>query len=240
MLSPLAVTKLLDQLCVELGFCLATDARQMLIDHVPATPRDFVDAVFLAEGLRLPIKTSDLYEQVLEVVERSFAEESGTNDAPVEPDGKPGSLPAEILFYSVTDEHGELSNFAPYPIKVGGKSWPTSEHYFQAQKFVDPTVRERIRRTPRPAEAARLGRSRKLHIRPDWEAVKTAVMREAVQAKFEQHADLAASLLATGEATLVEHTPNDAFWGDAGDGSGRNMLGRILMDVRASLEKDPT
>jgi predicted NAD-dependent protein-ADP-ribosyltransferase YbiA (DUF1768 family) len=42
-----------------------------------------------------------------------------------------------IEFYSVTAEYGELSNFAPYPIKLKGKLSPTSEHYFQAQKFAD-------------------------------------------------------------------------------------------------------
>jgi len=175
-----------------------------------------------------------------EPVECASFKESCANDEPFEPDREPASVPAKILFYSVTDEYGEFSNFASYPLKLDGKRWPTSEHYFQAQKFVDPAVRERIRHASNPAEAARLGRSRKLRLRSDWEAVKVAVMRKAVQAKFEQHRDLIALLLATGEATLVEHTPNDEFWGDAGDGSGRNMLGQVLMDVRALLRKDQT
>ena len=42
-------------------------------------------------------------------------------------------------------------------------------------------------------------------------------------------------LLGTGEATLVEHTSNDAYWGDGGDGSGKNMLGQILMKIRDEL-----
>ncbi len=60
-------------------------------------------------------------------------------------------------------------------------------------------------------------------------------MRAVVLAKFSQHDDLRAQLLATGDAQLVEHTERDAFWGDGGDGSGANMLGRILMDVREQL-----
>jgi predicted NAD-dependent protein-ADP-ribosyltransferase YbiA (DUF1768 family) len=48
---------------------------------------------------------------------------------------RPGDRPEIIRFYSVGDEYGEFSNFAPYPITLGGKRWPTSEHYFQAQKF---------------------------------------------------------------------------------------------------------
>jgi ribA/ribD-fused uncharacterized protein len=83
--------------------------------------------------------------------------------------------------------------------------------------------------------AARMGRDRKRPLRRDWEAVKDAVMRQAVRTKFTQHEDLRRALLATGEAELVEHTAKDRYWGDGGDGSGRNRLGRILMDVREEL-----
>ena len=38
-----------------------------------------------------------------------------------------------IKFYRVAGPYGCFSNFAPYPIEMGGKTWPTSEHYFQAQ-----------------------------------------------------------------------------------------------------------
>ena len=69
----------------------------------------------------------------------------------------------------------------------------------------------------------------------DWEVVKEDVMRVAVRAKFTQHAALAEMLVATGDAEIVEHTPNDSYWGDGGDGSGKNRLGRILMEVRAEL-----
>jgi ribA/ribD-fused uncharacterized protein len=140
-----------------------------------------------------------------------------------------------IEFYRVGDDYGWLSNFYPARISVGGKTWPTSEHYFQAQKFAGTPREEEIRRATKARLAAELGRSRKHPLRPDWEQVKDAVMRQAVLAKFTQHADLRASLLATGDALLVEHTENDAYWGDGGDGSGRNRLGEILMSVRDEL-----
>ena len=140
-----------------------------------------------------------------------------------------------IHFYSVGDAYGEFSNFALYPIRLNGKQWPTSEHYFQAQKFTDANFKERVHRASTPALAARMGRDRKLPLRRDWDSVKLGVMRQAVQAKFTQHAELAALLLGTGEAVLIEHTENDAYWGDGGDGTGANWLGRILMDVRSHL-----
>jgi ribA/ribD-fused uncharacterized protein len=143
-----------------------------------------------------------------------------------------------IRFYSVSAEYGELSNFAPYPITLKGKRWPTSEHYFQAQKFVAGRDQEEIRAANTPMLAARWGRDRKRKLRRDWERVKVGVMREAVEAKFRQHEELGALLLGTGDATLIEHTENDDFWGDGGDGSGRNELGRILMAVRDRLRQD--
>jgi ribA/ribD-fused uncharacterized protein len=142
-----------------------------------------------------------------------------------------------VKFYSVGDAFGEFSNFAAYPIALDGKRWPTSEHYFQAQKFDDAAYREEIRKANSPMIAARLGRSRKQELRRDWESVKVGVMRTAVLAKFTQHQELRTLLVSTGDAKLVEHTENDDYWGDGGDGSGKNMLGRILMEVRKSLSE---
>jgi ribA/ribD-fused uncharacterized protein len=83
-----------------------------------------------------------------------------------------------------------------------------------------------------------MGRSRKLPLRRDWEAVKDQVMLEALRAKFTQHEDLRAILLGTGEARLVEHTANDSYWGDGGDGSGKNRLGQLLMGLREELRAE--
>lgn len=140
-----------------------------------------------------------------------------------------------INFYATGDAYGEFSNFAPFPIRVEGQTWPTSEHYFQAQKFEDETHREAIRTTASPMIAARMGRDRKKKLRADWESVKVGIMTDAVRAKFTQHDELRTLLLATDDAKLVEHTTNDSYWGDGGDGSGRNMLGQILMRVREEL-----
>ncbi len=140
-----------------------------------------------------------------------------------------------VNFYSVGDEFGEFSNFAPYPFTLDGERWLTSEHYFQAQKFVDKAYKAKIRKSNSPMLAAQMGRDRKQKLRRDWESVKVGVMRAAVLAKFTQHEELIALLLSTGDSKLVEHTENDDYWGDGGDGSGKNMLGRILMQVRESL-----
>lgn len=148
------------------------------------------------------------------------------------------SLPAArpvIHFYNLRDPYGEFSNFSRHPIFLAGKKWATSEHYFQAQKFVGTPHEEQVRLCKTPRQAADMGRDRKRPLRADWEAVKDDVMLDAIRAKFTQHADLKALLLGTGDAVLVEHTANDSYWGDGGDGSGKNRLGHLLMRLRTEL-----
>ncbi len=140
-----------------------------------------------------------------------------------------------ILFYRTTGTYGCFSNFSRHPIEVGGRTWPTTEHRFQAMKFPDdPDIQERIRLARTPADAKRLAWNH-AGLRPDWDRVRDEVMLEALRAKFAQHPKLARILLSTGDEELVEHTEKDSYWGDGGDGSGTNRLGQLLMQVRREL-----
>ncbi|MBM3979980.1 MAG: NADAR family protein [Planctomycetes bacterium] len=140
-----------------------------------------------------------------------------------------------INFYSTSGEYGCFSNFSRHPIFLKGKRWPTTEHYFQAQKFAGEPDEEEVRLANKPMLAASMGRDRKRPLRRDWESAKENVMLDALRAKFTQHDELKAILLGTGDAKLVEHTANDSYWGDGGDGSGKNRLGHLLMKVREEL-----
>jgi N-glycosidase YbiA len=145
-------------------------------------------------------------------------------------------MSATINFYRANDPYGEFSNFADYPVTLKGREWPTSEHYFQAQKFAGTKHEERIRtEAKRPSTVAKMGKDRSLPLRKDWEDVKEEIMLEALRAKFTQHEKLRDLLVSTGDAILVEHTPNDSYWGDGGDGSGLNRLGGLLMRLREEL-----
>ena len=143
-----------------------------------------------------------------------------------------------IKFYLQNKPYGYFSNFASYSIYLKGRIWPTVEHYFQAQKFANTHHEEDVRRAKTPKEAARIGRDRSRPLRADWEEVKDDVMREALHAKFTQHPDMRENLVATGNAGIVEHTANDSYWGDGGDGTGRNMLGILLMELREILKDE--
>tara|TARA_R110002124_G_scaffold111976_2_gene265945 strand:+ start:5704 stop:6162 length:459 start_codon:yes stop_codon:yes gene_type:complete len=145
-----------------------------------------------------------------------------------------------IYFYSTKEAYGEFSNFKAYPFELKGKTWRTVEHYFQAQKFAGTEHEEELRETPSPMVVSRKGRSRKRPLRNDWEKVKDQIMREAVYAKFEQHAELEEMLLNTGDNEIVEQTTRDYYWGCGSEGTGKNMLGIILMEVRERLRNRRT
>lgn len=145
-----------------------------------------------------------------------------------------------IRFYLSKDPYYELTNHSAHGFDLDGHFWPTVEHYYQAQKFAGNEYAgneyaEAIRNAPNPMAARRMGRDRGHPIRPDWDAVKEAVMYRATLAKFESNPDALASLLSTGEEELVEASPRDLYWGSGADGSGLNRYGQILMQVRGLL-----
>ena len=140
-----------------------------------------------------------------------------------------------IFFYRVDEPYGCFSNFSPHGFMLDELYWATSEHYFQAQKFVGTVYLEKVRQTKRPKDAATMGRDRALPLRSDWNQVKDNVMRKAVLQKFTAHTDIREILLSTGNQVLVENSPIDYYWGCGKDGSGQNKLGQILVEVREIL-----
>lgn len=140
---------------------------------------------------------------------------------------------------SFRGEHSFLSNFFVHPFVYDGVTWMTSEHTYQAAKTClnDPVGREIIRQAETPGKAKCLGRT--IKIRPDWEEVKVPVMRAILKAKFSNPV-LAAKLIATGDLELVEgNSWGDREWGcvrdEDGDWAGKNLLGKLLMEIRSQL-----
>ena len=135
-------------------------------------------------------------------------------------------------------EFAFLSNFYPSPITENGITYPTVEHYFQAQKTLDINERHAIAAADTPGRAKRMGRL--VTLRPDWEKVKIDVMRRGLELKF-QESFLRVRLIGTGSHELVEgNTWHDNTYGDCKCTRcksivGKNILGKLLMDLRAKL-----
>jgi N-glycosidase YbiA len=144
-----------------------------------------------------------------------------------------------LNFYETSMPYGCFSNFSRHAIEVAGRTWATAEHFFQASKFTDHVDVEAIRNAKSPFIAAQLGRERGRSFRTDWENLRDELMLTALRAKFTQHASIGAVLASTSGARLVEHTRNDRYWGDGGDGRGANRLGSLLEQVRSELPPWP-
>ncbi|MFZ3584570.1 NADAR family protein [Loktanella sp. DJP18] len=145
-----------------------------------------------------------------------------------------------------------LSNFADSTVVMYGISFPTVEHAFAAAKL-DPNggVHPReavfaemrvIAAASHPNAAKKLGRRKvwegRPFMRPDWDTVKEDLILTLLRRKFEDP-DLRRRLLDTGDVPLVElNTWGDDIWGmieEDGILRGRNMLGEMLMHVRAEI-----
>jgi ribA/ribD-fused uncharacterized protein len=140
--------------------------------------------------------------------------------------------PCRSIFYRVNEPFGGFSNFAKYPFDAEGKAWPTSEHYFQAKKFAGTVDEEEVRLARTARDAAAMGRDRNRPLRSDWEAVKLDVMRAALRHKFNHHPSLIDLLLSTKDEEIIEQTTDDLYWRCGSNGSGLNLLGQLLMELR--------
>ncbi len=125
-----------------------------------------------------------------------------------------------------------LSNYFPCPVTYEGRAYASSEAAYHASKFAES---ERDAFTTLGADEAKK-LSRRLTMDPAWwDARKRRVMSEILEAKFRQNPTLRARLLATGERELIElNWWKDRYWGVA-QGEGENVLGQVLMEVRAAL-----
>jgi ribA/ribD-fused uncharacterized protein len=133
---------------------------------------------------------------------------------------------------SFTMEYSFLSNFYPCLIEFEGDIYPTVEHAYQAAKTNDPDERRKIREEERTGKAKQKGQQ--VTMRKDWEQIKVEVMRELLKKKFEKP-HLRKLLLDTYPEELIEgNNWKDTFWG-VYKGSGKNMLGVLLMQIRSEL-----
>lgn len=146
----------------------------------------------------------------------------------------------EIRFYRASDkQYGAFSNLYRCPIEFEGETFSTSEHAYQAGKARKPEVRKWLMAAPSPALLAMAAHGLYYwDVAPGWSQTKFARMRAVLRAKFTQHEDLRELLMSTGNARLVESATVDnevnRLWGEV-NGQGRNMLGEMLMELRAAL-----
>lgn len=137
------------------------------------------------------------------------------------------------------DEYAFLSNFYECEMTYKGRTFQSSEAAFHSEKCAVESDKDKFVGIA-PDASKKLGR--KIALRSDWNTVREHIMFDIVREKFLQNEDLAAKLLATGDSYLMEgNWWRDQFWGVYPETGipgvdGLNVLGQILMRVRAELK----
>lgn len=164
-----------------------------------------------------------------------FKVEAGPEEAaPLAENDKSGPV---RFFSKLPNDYRGFSNFAPAPVVIEGKRYPTVEHFFQASKFpANLEWQEAIRVSPTPAKAKQLGTEKDGEKRPDWDAQKEGIMLTGLRAKFQQNSGLLDQLKATEPRPLIEAS-TDAYWGEGRTGKGKNRMGKLLEQVRTELKE---
>jgi len=166
----------------------------------------------------------------------------------------------EIRFYRASGEYGFLSNlyameqgfwlpdeYVTHPETGASELFRTAKHFndseraYQYGKPVRQDVADWIVSAPKPHLSAIAAHGLFVwDVRPDWATAKVERMRMVLSHKFArcQQWNLAAKLLDTGDAQLIEESKTDSFWGIGKNGKGKNMLGVLLVERRDALKKE--
>jgi ribA/ribD-fused uncharacterized protein len=146
--------------------------------------------------------------------------------------------PNGIIFYRANDEYGFLSNLHPCNVVFEGKAFSSAEAAFQYGKPSDMMVAEWLVSAPKPRFCALAAHALLPYdVKPEWPSTKVTRMKYVLRAKFGQHKELRDNLLGTGKAKLIEGSPTDEFWGVGKSGEGKNLLGKLLMEIRQELRE---
>lgn len=138
-----------------------------------------------------------------------------------------------IRFYE--GEYYLLSNFSAHRVFFEGAEYMTAEHAYQAAKFQDPSMRQKIKDAPSAYLAREWAQTKEGRVE-GFEEKKIGIIKSIMKAKTEQHADVREKLSGTGEAVLEKNHPSDSYWGTGADGKGENVMGKLWMEIRNEMK----
>jgi ribA/ribD-fused uncharacterized protein len=152
-----------------------------------------------------------------------------------------------VVVHKTKESFGGLSNMASgFPLRINGVRILTSEALYQACRFPHlPDVQREIIGQHSPMTAKMKSKPHRKESRPDWDQVRTKVMRWCLRVKLVQnYEEFGRLLLATKDRPIVEQSRKDDYWGAKAVGIadetliGQNVLGRLLMELREQLKND--
>lgn len=155
-------------------------------------------------------------------------------------------LEKSAVVFKTREEFGALSNMAGgFPLRVNGVDIRTSEALYQACRFPDfPDIQYKIIAERSPMSAKMKSKPYRHKSRSDWNQVRVEIMRWCLKVKLAQHWEkFGDALRETKHLDIVERSRRDDFWGARlmQDDTlvGTNALGRLLMELRDQIAKEP-
>ncbi len=155
---------------------------------------------------------------------------------------------SDVSFRSINDEYGWLSAMSRHPIIYNGLRFRTTEALFQWLRFNGhPEVQEEIINALSPLVAKmKAKKHNELLGREgywDWAEDDRERMKMCFRLKLEQHPELSAMLLATGNRMIYEDCAGRfkgaaKTWGAIkvnGEWVGENVFGQLWMEIRTEL-----
>jgi len=143
-----------------------------------------------------------------------------------------------IEFYKEFGDLGYLANYSNHGFSIDGVYYKTVEHYYQAMKFDNEEIKNRIINAETPKEASNIGRDRNNKRIDNFKDIKNDIMFNGILEKFRQNRDIAYKLVETRKALIAEATIDEYYWGIGKDKSGQNNIGKILVQVRERIKRE--
>lgn len=131
-----------------------------------------------------------------------------------------------------------FSNFSSFVMEWKGKLWPSSEYVYQSERFADEKTKEKIRNMRSSHEAFKFAQENKHLQVKNWDEIKVGVMKDILREKVKQHPYVMKKLIQSGNKELIEDSWRDDFWGWGENKDGKNMLGKLWMEVREEVRRN--
>ena len=143
-----------------------------------------------------------------------------------------------VDFYKEFGDLGYLANYSDHGFYEDGIFYKTAEHYYQSHKFDNPIIQKRIIDAKTPKEASLIGRDKNNIRIKNIDDIKNQIMYNAIYLKFKQNKDIMYKLIETRNKPIREMTTKEYYWGIGPDLSGKNVIGKILVEVRNKLKQE--
>ena len=138
--------------------------------------------------------------------------------------------------FSRFDSDSPFSTVSNHPFVLEERHWKTPEHYYQASKYQGLRHHETVYMAADGKEAYALGNRWLKRKVAGWKKNRQLHMTRALYRKVMEYPELNKALLDTEDQWLIETSLYDYFWGVGRDLRGKNILGKVWMDIRKKIQ----